>query len=219
MTNLQTKAEGTICSNVGDVIKHEKFKKLSKNKRLEILQEVYDKYGVKSNEFFIQAKPFIMWTVYKHLRGMPAALYLEDLVNTAYEELIIAFEGGWTSYYNKQVYKEPIYGTPLYFKKYKNIGELIMDTTWSAVAKFRSKNFRRQSTKEDNTCDISDRVGFTDFEEKYNLNYENELEYTKYFGFFKFNDEFIEHLKFIKDTKPKNNILFNFMMWQEKLGA
>ena len=219
MTGLQTKAEGTICSNVGDVLKHENFKKLSKNRRIEILQEVYDKYGVRSNEFFVQAKPFIMWTVYKHLRGMSADLYLEDLVNTAYEQLIIAFEGGMTTYYNKQVYKEPIYGSPEYYEKYKNIGELIMDETWSAVSKFRSRNFRRQSVKEDKTHDISERIGFTDFEEKYNLNYESEVEYTKYFKYFKFNNEFIDHLKVIRELKPKNNILFNFMLWQEKLAV
>ena len=94
----QVKGDLAICSSVGDIHKHEKFKKLSMDKRIEQLQQVYDKYGVRSNEFFIQVKPFIMWTVYRHLRGMPAAKHLEDLVNNAFEELIIAFEGGKTTF-------------------------------------------------------------------------------------------------------------------------
>ena len=219
IVQTQTKAEGTICSNVGDIKKHEKFKKLSKNRRIEILQEVYDRYGVRSNEFFIQVKPFIMWTVYKHLRGMPAATYLEDLVNNAYEELVIAFEGGNTTHYNKQVYKKPLYNSEEYYYKYNNIGSMIMYVIGSSVSKYRSKNYKRQVAKEDNSADISERVNFTNFEEKYNLNYTSELEYTKYFSFFKFNEEFIKHLQILKETKPKDNILFNFMLWQEKLIA
>lgn len=220
MSSLQTKSEIAICSTVGNAIEHEKFKRLSKEKRIDKLQEVFNKYGVKSNEFFKQVKPFIMWTVYKHLRGMPASLYLEDLINTSYEELIIACEGGYTTYYNKEIYKEPEYGTEKYHNKYKNIGEFIMDIVWSAVSKFRSKNFRRQVAKEDYSQDISDRIGFTDFEERYNLNYEHEeVNYTKYFNYFKFNDAFINHLNFIKNTKPKNNIIYNFMLFQEKLSA
>ena len=220
MAAIQTKAEGTICSNIGDIIKHEKFKKLSKDRRIEILQEVYNKYGVKSNQFFTQVKPFIMWTVYKHLRGMPASMYLEDLINNAYEELVIAFEGGWTTHYNKEVYKEPIYDTPLYYEKYNNIGEMVMDVTGSSVSKYRSKNYRRQSAKEDTSEDISERINYTDFEERYNLNYSlPEVEYTKYFNTFKFNEEFIKHLQFIKEAKPKNNILYNFMVWQERLSS
>ena len=88
---IQTKGDAAICSSVGDVKKHEKFKKLSKDKRIEKLQEVYDKYGVKSNEFFEQVKPFIMWTIYRNLRGMPTT-YLEDLVNNAYEELMVVIQ-------------------------------------------------------------------------------------------------------------------------------
>ena len=100
---IQVKGETAICSSVGDIDKHEKFKKLSKNKRIEKLQEVYDQYGVYSNEFYIQVKPLIMWTIYRNLRGM-STNYLEDLVNNAYEELIIAFEGGQTTYYNKPIF-------------------------------------------------------------------------------------------------------------------
>ena len=81
------------------------FKKKPKEERIQALQECYDTYGVYSDEFFIQVKPFIMWTVYRYLRGMHYS-YLEDLVNNAYEELILAFEGGNTTHYNKQIYKK-----------------------------------------------------------------------------------------------------------------
>lgn len=213
--SLQTKGEAAICSSVGDIKKHEKFKKLSKNKRIEKLQEVYDKYGVRSNEFFEQVKPFIMWTIYRNLRGMPNT-YLEDLVNNAYEELIIAFEGGNTTHYNEPVYKEAIYGTDTYYAKYKNIGDFIMTVTGSSVSKYRSRNFRRQVSHEDNNEDISERINYTNFEEVNNLDYEiEEPIYTKYFNKFTFNDELLNHLKVIKLTKPRNNVLYNFMLWKE----
>ena len=99
---LQTMGEKDCCSSIGDIEKHEKFKKLKKEERIAKLQEVYDTYGVLSDEFFTQVKPFIMWTVYRYLRGM-SYTFLEDLVNNAYEELVIAFNGGWTTHYNVKI--------------------------------------------------------------------------------------------------------------------
>lgn len=213
---IQTKGDSAICSSVGDIQEHEKFKKLSMPRRIEKLQEVYDNYGVRSNEFFTQVKPFIMWTIYRNLRGMPST-YLEDLVNNAYEELKIAFEGGYTTHYNEPVYKEPIYNTEKYFTKYKNIGAFVMSVTGSSVSKYRSKNFRRQVKNEDSTEDISERVNYTNFEELNNLKYEiEEPIYTSFFRHFTFNDALLNHLKIIKLTKPKNNILYNFMLWKER---
>lgn len=212
---LQIKGDSAICSSVGDIKKHENFKKLSKQKRIEKLQEVYDAYGVRSNEFFEQVKPLIMWTIYRNLRGMPNT-YLEDLVNNAYEELIIAFEGGNTTHYNAAVYKDAIYGTSEYYNKYDNIGNFVMTVTGSSVSKYRSKNFRRQAAYEDTNEDISERVNFTNFEETNNLNYDiEEPEYTMYFTHFKLNEDFINHLRMLKATKPKNNVLYNFMLWKE----
>ena len=212
---IQTKGDVAICSSVGDVNKHEKFKKLSKDKRIEKLQQVYDKYGVRSNEFFEQVKPFIMWTIYRNLRGMPTT-YLEDLVNNAYEELIIAFEGGHTTHYNKAVQKDPIYLNNEYYIKYKNIGEFVMTVIGSSVSKYRSKNFRRQVAYEDASLDISERINYTNFEETHNLNYDIEDPiYTIYFNNFKFNDALLDHLRLLKITKPKNNVLYNFMLWKE----
>ena len=86
---IQVMGEKDCCSSIGDIEKHEAFKKLQKTERIAILQECYDTYGVYSDEFFIQVKPFIMWTVYRYLRGMHYS-YLEDLVNNAYEELKVA---------------------------------------------------------------------------------------------------------------------------------
>lgn len=215
---LQVKGDIAICSSVGDAKKHEKFKKLSKDKRIEKLQEVYDTYGVRSNEFFVQVKPFIMWTIYKHLRGMPTTC-LEDLVNNAYEELVIAFEGGETTHYNKVVYKEPIYQTELYYSKYDNIGMFVMAVVASSVAKYRSKTFRRKFIHEDDNFDISERINFTDFEINNNLGYEHEdPTYTKIFKHFTFNDTLIDHLRVIKYTKPRNNVLYNFMLWKESVN-
>lgn len=212
---IQIMGEQDICSTIGDVEGHEQFKKLSKEERIIKLQEVYDNYGVKSNEFFIQVKPFIMWTVYRYMRGMHYT-YLEDLVNNAYEELVIAFEGGNTTHYNNPVYKKPIYGTPLYFKKYKNIGEFVMAVVGSSVAKYRAKNFRKQILHEDNEHDISDRLNFTDFE----LN--NDLTSTMQdpddeplFYHFKINEKLAKHLFMIKETCPRNNVLYNYMLWRE----
>lgn len=210
---IQTIGDMGFCSSIGDTEKHEKFKKLSKTERIEKLQEVYDEYGVKSNEFFVQVKPFIMWTVYRYLRGMHYT-YLEDLVNNAYEELVIAFEGGYTTHYNQPVYKKPIYGTPAYHRKYKNIGEFIMYVVGSSVAKYRSKNFRKQVIHEDNEMDISDKLNYTDFEINHNLDYCMSEPEEESFQFFKLNDKLNKHIETLKETCPRNNVLYNFLLWR-----
>lgn len=214
---LQTKGRTAVCSTIGDIYKHEKFKKLSKAQRIERLQEVYDQYGVNSSEFFIQVKPFIMWTIYKHLRGMPTT-YLEDLVNNAYEELIIAFNGGHTTHYNEPVYKEAKYGTDYYYARYKNIGDFIMCVVGSSVAKYRSKTYRRKLVHEDDSEDISERINYTDFEIRHDLDYSmEEPEYTPLFTYFEFNDALMKHLETIRELKPRNNVLYNYMLWKENV--
>ena len=214
--SIQVKGDIAICSSVGDMYAHEKFKRMSKAQRIDKLQKVYDEYGVKSNEFFKQVKPFIMWTVYRHLRGMPAARYLEDLVNNAYEELVIAFDGGITTHYNKVVNKQPFYGSDEYYAKFNNIGDFVMSVVGSSVSKYRSKYFRKATKWEDTSEDISERINFTDFEERYNMNYEIEDPvYIKFFRHFKFNKELLKHLNFLYHTKPRNNVLYNFMLWKE----
>ena len=211
----QVLGEMDFCSSIGNIEQHEQFKKLDKTDRIQKLQDVYDKYGVRSNEFFIQVKPFIMWTVYRYLRGMHYT-FLEDLVNNAYEELVIAFEGGNTTHYNQPVYKKPLYGTPLYYKKYKNIGEFIMSVVGSSVVKYRSKTFVKQNLHEDTEQDISDRLGYTDFEMEHNLDYRiDEEDKTPIFQFFKFNDKLKQHLFIVHETCPRNNVLYNFMLWRE----
>lgn len=207
--------EKDCCSSIGDIHKHEAFKKLNKTERIAILQECYDKYGVYSDEFFIQVKPFIMWTVYRYLRGMHYS-FLEDLVNNAYEELIIAFEGGQTTHYNVPIYKQKIYGTPTYYARFKNIGEFVMYIVGSSVAKYRAKNFRRQVLHEDTEQDISEKLNFTDFELNNNLNYELvDPNDEPLFKFFKFNSALREHLEILRETKPRNNVLYNYMLWKE----
>ena len=212
---IQTMGEKDCCSSIGDIEKHEKFKKLKKEERIAKLQEVYDKYGIYSDEFFIQVKPFIMWTVYRYLRGM-SYTFLEDLVNNAYEELIIAFEGGWTTHYNVKTYKEKIYQTPEYYRRYKNIGEFVMYIVGSSVAKYRAKNFRKQVLHEDNEQDISEKLNFTDFEINNNLDYHiEEPQDEPFFRFFKFNKAFEKHLAVIQETQPRNNVLYNYMLWRK----
>ena len=213
---IQVMGKNGICSSVGDIKKHEKFKKLPMKQRIEKLQEVYDTYGALSEEFFIQVKPFIMWTIYRCMRGMHYSS-LEDLVNTSYEELVIAFQGGDTSYYNKAVYKEPIYGTDYYYSKYNNIGTFVMAIVGSAVAKYRSRNFKKQVTHIDQEHDISDKLNFTDFE----LN--NNLDYTMadpndvvYFKTFKPNLALQQHIRCLQETHPRNNVLYNYLLWKEK---
>lgn len=210
---LQKKGDIAICSSVGDIQKHEKFKGLDKEERISILQETYEKYGVRSNEFFIQVKPFIMWTAYRHLRGM-SSTNLEDLVNSAYEELILAFEGGKTLYYNEVIYKEPTYGKT----KHENIGLFIMSVVGCAVSKYHSKYHRRQTKYEDNQHDISERINFTNFEMENNLGYEMDITDMEYevpeFTFFKFNRYLAHHLNVIKLLKPRNNVLYNYMLWK-----
>lgn len=212
---IQVMGEKDCCSSIGDIERHEKFKKLKKEARIEALQKCYDEYGVYSDEFFVQVKPFIMWTVYRYLRGMHYS-NLEDLVNNAYEEIIIAFEGGKTTHYNIPIYKEKIYGTEEYYKKYKNIGQFIMYIVGSSVAKYRSKNFRKQVLHEDNEQDISEKLNFTDFEIKNNLDYElkDPIE-QPLFTHFKFNNYLSQHLQIIRETKPRNNVLYNYMLWKE----
>ena len=156
-----------------------------------------------------------MWTVYRYLRGM-SYTFLEDLVNNAYEELIIAFEGGWTTHYNVKTYKEKIYQTPEYYRRYKNIGEFVMYIVGSSVAKYRAKNFRKQVLHEDNEQDISEKLNFTDFEINNNLDYHiEEPEDEPFFRFFKFNKAFEKHLAVIQETQPRNNVLYNYMLWRK----
>lgn len=212
---IQVMGEKDCCSSIGDIEQHEKFKKLPKEERIAKLQQIYDAYGVRSDKFFIQVKPFIMWTVYRYLRGM-SYTFLEDLVNNAYEELIIAFEGGWTTHYNAKIYKQKIYGTPEYFNRFKNIGEFVMYVTGSSVAKYRAKNFRKQVLHEDNDQDISEKLNFTDFEIRNNLDYELEDPNDEpLFRHFKFNEAMKKHLHMVQETRPRNNILYNFMLWKK----
>ena len=213
---IQRVGEKGFCSSVGDIEKHEKFKELSQEERIAKLQEVYDEYGVLSEEFFVQVKPFIMWTVYRYLRGMHYT-NLEDLVNNAYEELVIAFNGGWTTHYNKMIYKEPTYQNDEYFTKYNNIGEYIMYVVGSSVAKYRAKNFRKQVVHEDTEYDISDRLNFTDFETNNDLGYTiTEPEEVEYFKTFTFNEAFKQHLNVIRETQPRNNVVYNYLIWAER---
>lgn len=206
--------EKDCCSSIGDIQKHEQFKSLSREKRIEKLQQVYDEFGVRSSEFFIQVKPFIMWTVYRYLRGMHYT-YLEDLVNNGYEELIIAFEGGNTTHYNVPVYKPKIYDTEKYHAKFENIGEFVMYVVGSSVAKYRAKNFRKQVLHEDSDQDISDKLNFTDFEINNHLDYEIEdPDEIELFSFFKLNPALKQHIDMIKETQPRNNVLYNFMLWR-----
>jgi len=206
--------EKDCCSSIGDIEQHEKFKRLSKTERIAKLQECYDKYGIYSDEFFVQVKPFIMWTVYRYLRGMHYS-YLEDLVNNAYMELIIAFEGGKTTHYNAEVYKEKVYQTDEYYSKYKNIGEFVMYVVGSSVSKYRAKNFRKQVLHEDNEQDISEKLNFTDFEINNNLDYSiTDPNDEPLFTHFKFNDKLAKHLLLIKETQPRNNVLYNYMLWK-----
>ena len=217
MVKLQTKSEIAVCSSVGDIKAHEKKKRLSQAQRIQNLQDCYDKYGVKSNEFFTEVKPFIMWTAHKHCRGME---FSEDLVNLSYEELVIEFEGGYTTHYNELIYKKPRYQTEWYYENCKNIGDFVMKVVGSAVAKYRSKTYRRQLKYEDNNEDISQRIGFTDFEfnnKLYEHMPETAIIANKDFKYFKFNKALAQHLEVLKQTKPRDNVLYNYMMWQEAM--
>ena len=212
---LQTMGKMDFCSSIGNIETHEEFKQLPKEERIKRLQEIYDTYGVKSNEFFVQVKPFIMWTIYRYLRGMHYT-FLEDLVNNAYEELVIAFEGGDTTHYNKETYKEAKYGTEEYYRKYKNIGDFVMKIVGSSVAKYRSKNFKKPIKHEDSEYDLSDRLNYTDFEIDNDLSYkQEELDEEPVFQYFKFNEKLRNHFYTIRETRPRNNVIYNFMLWKE----
>lgn len=206
-----------LITNEETLTKQEKLKKLTKDERIALLQEVYDTYGVRSNEFYVHIQPFIFWTIKRYMRGMDNST-IDDLLNNAYEELIIAFEGGNTTHYNNPIYKKPLYGTPKYYKKFKNIGEFIMYVVGSSVAKYRAKNFRKQIIHEDNDVDISEKLNYITFEMDNNLDYYiQDPEDEPLFHFFKFNDAFEKHLQMIKETCPRNNVLYNFMLWREKI--
>ena len=107
--------------------------------------------------------------------------------------------------------------------KYKNIGNFIIAVVSGSVAKYRSKTFKKQTEREDASQDISERINFTDFEQKHDLHYEmdenKDVVSCPIFKHFKFNDKMMEHLAFIKATKPKNNVLYNFMLWKERLDG
>ena len=91
-----------------------------------------------------------------------------------------------------------------------------MYITGSSVAKYRAKNFRKQVLHEDNDQDISEKLNFTDFEIRNNLDYEIEDPNDEpLFRHFKFNDTMKKHLNMVQETQPRNNILYNFMLWKK----
>lgn len=207
---IQVKGEFGVCSSMGTTEDLRKIKSTALSKKMKTIEETYNTYGANSEEFYVLIKPLITWTCYKHLSGMP---FTEDLVNNAFMDVVIAFNGGKTSHYNKEVEKAPTYET----SKRKNIGDFIMYVVGSAVTKYRSKNYRRQEKYEDRSEDISDRTKYTDFEKRNFLSYEiNENIELPQFSFFQFNDAFEQHLKMLKETRPKNNILYNFMLWRSQ---
>lgn len=209
--SIQVKGELAVCSTLGTTEELRRIKKLSLQERLNKLEEYYLQYGVNSPEFFSLVKPLIAWTCYKHLRGMT---FTEDLVNQAYAELIVAFNGGTTTFYNKTIEKEP----GGYEKSGKNIGKFIMDEVGSTITKYRSKNYRRQSKYENKDIDISEKTDFTNFERENYLTYylNEEVEFPQ-FRFFRFNKELSNHLKMLKQLKPRNNVLYNFMLWRSQI--
>ena len=80
----------------------------------------------------------------------------------------------------------------------------------------KTKNFRRQILHEDNDQDISEKLNFTDFEINNNLDYEiQDPNDEPLFRTFKFNANLRKHLAIIKETKPRNNVLYNYMLWKE----
>jgi hypothetical protein len=214
---IQTKADTAVCSSIGNVEEHEKFKKLPMGIKLQTLEEVYNLHGIHSDKFYEQIKPLILWTIHRNLRGLPNT-YMEDLLNNAYEELIIAFEGGYASHYNKSVYKERLYNNNIYNSKYRNIGYFIMYHVGASVSKFRNKNFRRQSKYEDDSADISEKINYTDFEINNNLTYEYEVEeertISQPFKHFKINEPFSKHIQAVLQLKPRDNIFYNLLLWE-----
>ena len=92
-----------------------------------------------------------------------------------------------------------------------------MAVVGSSVAKYRSRNFRKQVIHEDTEQDISEKLNFTDFEINNNLDYELEdPEDTRLFEHFTLNKELMKHLYVLKETHPRNNILYNYMLWKSK---
>ena len=74
----------------------------------------------------------------------------------------------------------------------------------------------RKITHEDQTQDISERINFTDFESRCNLEYiQEDPEILNLFTYFKLSDSLLEHLAILKATKPKNNILYNYITWKD----
>ena len=206
--SIQVKGDLAVCSTLGTTEELKKIKNLSLQERLDRLEDCLYTYGVNSAEFYKLVKPLIVWTCYRHLLGMP---FTEDVVNFAYIELIVAFEGGKTSYYNKEIYREPRYGTT----DHENIGEFIMYIVGGAVSKYRSKNFKRQSEYEDKNTDITEKTNYTKFERENYLSYylNEDIEFPQ-FRFFKFNKSLSQHLNMLKQLKPRNNILYNYMLWK-----
>lgn len=216
MTTLE-EMENWIEDNSNSQPIQELMKKMPEDAKIALIQETYDKYGVRSNQFFKLIKQLITWTANRYTKGMHFS-NTDDLINNAYEELIIAFEGGNTTHYNKPVYKPPIYGTPRYYKKFKNIGAFIMYVVGSSVSKYRAKNFRKQILHENFEMDISDRLNYLDFEMDNNLDYSiDDPIIEPVFHQFKLNKAFTKHIQAIKETHPRNNVLYNFMLWKEKV--
>ena len=212
MATIQKKGDLAVCSECGTVEELTSRKNAPVEVKTTKLWKCFHKYGVKSPEFFELVKPLIAWTCYKHLRGMP---FSEDLVNYCYAELVVAFEGGVTEHYNKTiVIEEPAFQTS---KRNNNIGIFIMYEIGKAVSKYRSKHYRRQLKYEDRDEDISEKTNFTNFEVTNYLTYYNKDDFdVQHFNKFTFNTAFVKHLDSLKNTRPRNNILYNFMLWRAK---
>lgn len=118
------------------------------------LQKIYDKYGVCSFEFYQASKNLIYWSIHKNLHGHT---YTKDFFNECYKEIILAFKGGYTTHYNKPVFKKPQY------KKGMNIGLLIIKVVQSAMAKYISKYYRRDTLYMNKCVSVEDLFLYRDF--------------------------------------------------------
>ena len=208
-TKLQKKGDLAVCSEFGTVEELAHRRSWTLEESMSYLEEYKRKYGVNSREFFNLVKPLIAWTCYKHLRGMP---FSEDLVNYCYAEIVLAFEGGWTEHYNKRKKVEPTFP-----KSKRNIGAFIMYVVGGAVSKYRSKHYRRQSKYENREEDVMDKTNFTNFETENFLTYYVKEDFdVQHFDKFTFNTAFTKHLDSLKNARPRNNILYNFMLWRSQ---
>lgn len=175
----------------------EKIKKKRTRRNKEELFEILETYGVKSQEFYNYIEPFLIKTIHK----FTYADFDESLINDCYVAIVKAYCG-----YYKVVKGDKVF-VPPYFSREKCSHPInfLITLCRNQVTLYDYHRNKQQLELERNTT--LDNISDTD-----SLDNRNYSVYT--FNKFLFNDSFNKYIHETLKLKPTNNILYNYLQWE-----